>query len=257
MCRLFALTARLPREDSVAIVNQAMLLQMAEDQKHGWGISDGLGIWKGAGPYGHKLDWMSYIDTTKVILGHVRYASKHTRLTDEEAHPFRFDKLVAMHNGQFDAHNLMPQYKWQTPVSDSYWAFSRLMSVAQKTGDADYNEPTLSRWLSGFYENSSFAVMLLKNNVLRVFREPSRKLYYCTIKNGYLIMTSRTALAAVREFARRKSYLRNDVGKIRAVPISTLFTVPGAGLEYTQKCMTYSLLEMPWTVRVKRYFGIH
>jgi predicted glutamine amidotransferase len=224
MCRLTALTADVGHDHTIDIINQSMFLHATEDQRHGWGISDGVKVWKSEGIYGTNSSWMNGLSKNKIVIGHVRSASLNTGVSTLEAHPFIFRKFIGMHNGQFEATNIAPLLRHKDmPWSDSYFAFRWLNFDL-----SDKNEigPTIiQNWLSNFWNTSTFAVMLLNDKAeLIIVRDNIRKLFAFQInKSGWLIMSSEKKIFAMLDFV--KNRLGHECSNIAEVPAKVMIKI--------------------------------
>lgn len=238
MCRLFAITASdITPNSKVDIIDRSMLLLSTEFQKDGWGISDGLQVWKTASPYSDDFSWMNEIDlTSRIIIGHLRSASYGTNKTKLENHPFIFDDthqkckpFIAMHNGKFDGLTI-PRFA-NEPVSDSYCAFKKLAS------HPIIHSVSISNWLSEFEANSTFAFMILQNNRLFVARDDTCKLFYATIGNGLMIMTSFSAFEQTKAYALVRHKIK--IGPIHSIPSGRLYMIDYGRTNYSMKFLTH------------------
>lgn len=238
MCRLLAITASdINPNAKVDILDRSMLLLRTEFQRDGWGVSDGIQIWKGATPYSDDFNWMNEIDlTNRILIGHLRSASFGTNKTRLENHPFLFDdkhqkcpKFIAMHNGKFDG--LTIPHLHNEPVSDSYYAFKKLARFTA------IHSVSISNWLSDFEANSTFAFMILQNNRLFVARDETCKLFYATIGNGIMIMTSYTAFEHTKNYALIRHKIK--IGPINIVPSGRLYMMDYGSTRYAMKTLTH------------------
>lgn len=252
MCRLLAITASdISSNAKVDILDRSMLLLRTEFQKDGWGISDGINVWKSANQYSdgrlNEFDWMNEIDTNRIIIGHLRSASFGTNKTQLENHPFVFDdkndknqkchKFIAMHNGKFDGVHIP---KWcGEPVSDSYQAFKKL------TQSPAIHSASISKWLSEFEVGSTFAFMILQNNCLYLARDEKCKLYYAPLGNGIITMTSAEILEQVRSYAAIRHKIR--IGPIEYVPCGRLYRLEYGNMKFSMRQLTYSFKVVPFT----------
>lgn len=231
MCRLFAITSSNMEEAiKIDLVDRSMLLLQNEYQKDGWGISDGINIWKAAHPYTEDFRWMEAINLNRIVIGHLRNASFGTNKTKLECHPFRFPNFIAMHNGKFEGIEIKGG-SLEEPVSDSYQAF-KLLSNYQ-----NIHAHNISRWLSEFEFGSTFAFMLLRDRRLFLARDYQRTLWYAHAGNGAIVMTSHTALSKIQHYAWHR--YKFTIGPICAVPPGRLYMLEYGLPRYAIRDLAY------------------
>lgn len=237
MCRMIALTATLPDNMIVPLMDRAMLLMGAEYQRDGWGISFNGDIWKGAGPYGAHSAWMKRTAPGHLMIGHVRNASIGTSITTAEAQPFRFPSFIGTHNGYFeDWRKSLAGY----PNSDSFRGFSYLddMIIEQNIpADQPLTPELINDWITNkFYRNTTFACFILRQDRLYVFRNRERDMFCSRVGRGYLLCTSVNVLYMLTKFM--KDCFDLDVGKPKPILTEMLYEfrldrrVKGQPLDY-------------------------
>lgn len=216
MCRISALTATdIPRNKAALLFNDLMLRSNADAQPDGWGIyaSDGSVYYKGGTPYfvntsawfrGYMAQERGEL-SSGIVIGHVRSASPNTARTIREAHPFCFlnddqsTRFVGVHNGLITGTHEHYTYQTNDPAVDSFRAFATLYDML---GQDDLITPNfIDDWMSKFTDDSAFAIGIIRNNVLYLFRNEKRLLHAACIGNGYIINTSFEVLKGSAQFA--------------------------------------------------------
>lgn len=235
MCRISALTATdLPRREGAMLFHDLMLRANADAQPDGWGIfasEDGYLVKSGNPYFACRSTWLQHYveaeraETAGILLGHVRAASPHTARTIKESHPFLFlndDKtirFVGAHNGAITGTH--HHYTWRAgdPNVDSFRAFTVLDQLL--AAGNDLTAGLVDEWMSRFNEDSAFAIGIVHNGRLYLFRNSRRVLHAAAVGNGYLINTSHEILAATADYAEHS--LRLAVGKPFVIPDHTLY----------------------------------
>jgi len=254
MCRLFALTdTSLPPGVRKDVLDRAMLLHLGEGQHHGWGVTDGQRVWKGAGRYGRDMRWVNEAADQTILVGHVRHASEGTGLSDKEAHPFVFPDFIGVHNGFFD---LDLGFDTKEADSDSFRGFLLL----QWLWEGHYGPLPPRRceeWLRYLYDGSGLAVLLLprlnQGHVLQVYKDDRSKLFYCPVGNGYLLTTSRTVMSDLRHYLATRH--GQTCGLFAAVPPFRLFTLTAGSPKYHDAPVPFSPKRRPLGDRVWKWLN--
>lgn len=246
MCRLLALTPSLPLDVKRDVFDRAMLLQMAEAQVHGWGITDGQNVWKDRGRYAWSVGWGVEANPETVWVGHVRRASAGTGLNVREAHPFRFPGFIGCHNGFLEPAAVSGERvpDETDPESDSFRGLTRLSDFMDEGFPADGKQ--IGRWASSLYEGSTFSVMLLPTSgagrggrSLQVFKDNRTKLHFSEVGDGYLLMTSLDSLEDMRAYLIGRHGLRP--GPARRVPPYHLYTIDFGSRAYREQRLGFVL----------------
>ncbi len=220
MCRLTAVTFTNKDKDAKRqIFLQMMRIANGERQEDGWGVTDGSSIWKAGDTFVKSdLSWYNNLDTSGIVVGHVRAASQGTFKTDLEAHPFIFKnddgstRFIAAHNGFIDdTYRLYDGVQVNVPVSDSYRAFYKLSQMVGE--DSIIDRSVLEEWINIYGSTSAYAFMILDRfNDLHIFRNDQRTLYCASVGNGWIINTSYDVVKATSNYI--KNVYMDDVSGI-------------------------------------------
>lgn len=193
MCRLVAITGNLMFRD--IILHTALLASNADNQKDGWGISDGLVVHKSKREYhaDAALPYIHSLNENNIWIGHVRQATLGMETSEKASHPFLFDingkPLVAAHNGTIGIPVEEAKIK-----SDSFVVFSLLADYIKEHG---MSPNTIQRWISHFEKEAlraSYAFMLMYEGRLYVLRNKQRTLHKINIGDAVVIHTSASTL---------------------------------------------------------------
>lgn len=146
MCRLYGFTPAIGMPDTTRrnIMWLAMMFGAAENNRDGWGVTDGQRLFKDAPSVAYDRRVPNAIERLSARgvhwLGHIRAASKDTAITHREAHPFLMRSADDSQAAFYGAHNgFFPQYfrevrkdaKGMFPRTDSWYAFRDIYYRAQ------------------------------------------------------------------------------------------------------------------------------
>lgn len=203
MCRLYGFTPtmRMRPQDRRNLFYLAMVFGTAENNRDGWGITDGTRLFKDAPSvaYDRRVpDAISQLDTNGVHwLGHVRAASRDTAVTYREAHPFLMrntDNTIAFyaaHNGGFPEYIRLVKRdaKGAFPRTDSWYAFRDIFFRNQDTNES--LQESIMHFLAHAGKFSEYSLMFLDrvtqqlhvvrgNRPMSVARFSTGEQLYCT-----------------------------------------------------------------------------
>lgn len=203
MCRLLLISDT--TEDLAfrqAVLTHMMTIATADgDQTDGWGITDGI--------YAARASWSflrqganaihEFRNADRMMLGHVRKASRGTSITPNEAHPFRFDNHAApfwlAHNGYVNETGSSANNE---PNSDTYRVGRRLETLL---GGQLITTDVLTDWACEFGHRSEYAFMIMQGDTAHVIRG-QRPMSYMQFGKGCIFATHRLILENLVEFLR-------------------------------------------------------
>lgn len=246
MCRLTAITATdIPPQVKAFMLNDLMLRGNADDAQHdGWGIAteheilrkSALSYWSSS-----PDSWMPRAEQlSSLVIGHVRKASLNTHRTLLESHPYEFEveggsRLTIAHNGLI----LGFPYIYNTgtaaePNTDTFRAAKVLAETLQHLSAVNPNQgvdkEVVESWASQFTTGSAYVFMIMYRGRLVVVRGPAtRTMHLAQLGNGYVLHTSKEAIAAFGGLAATYGY---PIGEIYAMKEHTVLTFSPGSLDY-------------------------
>lgn len=111
-------------------------------------------------------DAMSTSKSQKVILGHNRHATLGSK-TEENAHPFKFEHVIGMHNGTLDKSSIKLLHNYEQYGTDSEAVFSTIN---------EYGIEETAKRLEGAWALIWFD---RRDHTLNFLRNDKRPLHYC------------------------------------------------------------------------------
>lgn len=111
-------------------------------------------------------DAMAFKHTYKVLLGHNRHATFGAK-TEQNAHPFKFDKIMGAHNGTLDHFSISDLLNNKLFDTDSQAIFCDMNMFGVEATAAKLS----GAWALTFYDKSTDTINFLRNS--------KRPLHYC------------------------------------------------------------------------------
>lgn len=229
MCRLCGFTFTNPEliHNKARWLDRLMLVsQTDENQNDGWGITDGVGLWRSEHMYSACVPkWDKEIDPTKAWMAHIRKASAGTGHTLLEAHPYKFtingNDLYCAHNGQING----TTYKSgvEIPNTDSYRAFLLLTQIMETEQRAVLTSDLFSKWMEDFIDTSQLAMLFHHGGHVVALRK-DRPLHCASLGNGYVIHTSKVVLEVFKRYLRDMDDV--ETGDIVEIPVNNMAVFP-------------------------------
>lgn len=212
MCRLCGITASKivhPDVDPIVkmdLMHELMLRSVGDEggQHDGWGVTDGVGVWKSAERYATSAPlWKTRVNTDNFLLSHIRRASVGTGMTVQESHPYVFNigghELIGVHNGFIDGAPWGIPWSREQPNTDSWKAYSQLADLLRQDQPEELTADLFNEWLHPYTTASHYAFMMLWRGSLYALRGSTRTLHFAEIGDGFIIHTTQPAV----DFARR------------------------------------------------------